>query len=235
MPPSPPDPRRLPSLGFAQQEEAARQLTAANIQFRRGQMAEAEKSVTQILQARPDTAEAHELLADIRLSRHDYEGATESLKQALHIEPGRASAEAKLARAALRQYETERLKTTGAAYAASEPSLMRRMAGDQKNGRMAGFASALIPGLGQYLNGEPAKGIVLAAVYFLALILLSLMLAPSAHGRLLRAPSLNGVSWFLIIAGTADWLYAVVDAALASQRTDAASRSGKDRGGGWQV
>ncbi len=220
MPPSPPEPPRrpVPPRDFAQEEQAARLLTVANIQFRRGQTAEAEKSVGELLQARPNDAAALELLADIKLARNDFDGATEFLKRALEAEPGRATAEAKLARAALRRTERERIKTMGVAYAASDASLMRLSEGGRKSGQWAALGSAFIPGLGQYVNGEPVKGIILAVVYFLGLLLLSQAFVPTLHTLRGGLPPLSGLSWVLIIVLTVDWVYAIADAALASRR-----------------
>lgn len=240
--PPPTPPRPAPTRDFAQEEQAARLLTVASIQFRRGQTAEAEKAVQELLQTRPTDAAAHELLADIRLSRHDFAGAQTALQAALAAEPGRVTAEAKMGRVALRRTEQQRMESLGVAYAASNTALMRLAGGSRKSSQWAAFGSALIPGLGQYVNGETTKGIVLAAVYFLGLAVMGLL--PDTRGladqisRLFlpsiragrAAPPVSGLAWFLLFLLFADWLYAVIDAALASRR--AAAPSERD---GWQV
>jgi tetratricopeptide (TPR) repeat protein len=245
--PSPPEPprrplptRTSPPRDYAQEEENNRQLTVANIQFRRGQMAEAEKAVQEILAVRPGDAAANELLADIRLAKNDFDGAQQALKAALSAEPGRSTAEAKMARAVLRGQERQRMASLGVAYAASDTALMRLSDGSRRSRQWAAFGSALIPGLGQYVNGETTKGIVIAAVYFLTIVVLSQMpdTRGLAHqvtrllaGRHIGTTPVRGFSWFLLLLMLADWLYAVIDAAMASRRAAAPS----SRDDGWQV
>jgi tetratricopeptide (TPR) repeat protein len=249
-PPSASPPRRPPvvrpdasSPPWAGEEQTERLLTMANIQFRRGQTAEAEKSLAQVLEAKPGDAAAHELMADIKLARGDFAGGLSALKAALKIEPGRATAEAKLARAALRRTEKERLQTLGVAYAGSDAAYVRLDGGSRRGGRWAALASSFLPGLGQFLNGEAAKGVIVLLLYGLGLLLLAIVpgagesmgqLFLSAAGAGRRRPAAgSGFSWFLIILLTAIWLYAVIDAALVSRRSAASStRSEKD---GWQV
>ncbi len=241
-----PRPAPLPSAEpLAAAQEAERLLTRAHIQLRRGLPSEAEAAARALLVLRPHYAPAHELLADVRLAQGDLPGGIAALKDALAAEPGRATAEAKLARAALQASERARMQSMGMAYAASDASLMR-LPGGAKGGGLSVAASLLIPGLGQYVNGETAKGIVLAAVYFLALGLLSLLpdtqqmlhsvarlfaIVPEGARRRADAP-IGGMTWLLLVVITADWLYAVIDAALVSRRAARPAPSPKD---GWQV
>lgn len=225
-------------------EETERLLTTANIQFRRGQTAEAEKSLRQVLEARPQDAGAHELLADILLARGDFDAAQASLKTALTIQPGRPTAEAKLARAVLQRTEQQRLKSLGVAYAASDTAMVKLGGESRRSGQWAALASAVLPGLGQFLNGETAKGAVLLGVSIVGLLLLAV--APGASDVVAQlAASIAGIrhrhgagpasplGWFLLFLLTADWLYAVIDAALAARRASAPGASPKNDG--WQV
>ncbi len=137
MPPRP----ALPKRDFAAEEEAGRRLTNAHIQFRRGLTAEAETATRAILAERPADAGALELLGDIEAARGDFAAACASYQAALQTEPGRASAEAKFAKATLRQAEQQRQEKMGVAYAAADASLMR--SGDAgKRGALAGVWSA---------------------------------------------------------------------------------------------
>lgn len=238
--------RPLPPLAArsADDEEAVRLLTRANIQLRRGLTADAEAAVHTLLATRPTDAGAWELLADIRLMRADLPGAQEALKKSLAVQPGRATAEIKLGRAALQASERERMQTMGMAYAASDASLVRFSGGGGRGGQWAAVGSALIPGLGQYVNGEVVKGIIVAAVYFLSLLLLSLLpdtqnllhsvagLAAGGHSRRGGAAGSGGasiVSVLLFLIMTAAWVYGIVDAARASQR-----RAAPPKNGDWQ-
>ncbi len=258
--PSPPDPQQPaprplrtvppgrplpPPAGRSEDDaEAERLLTRANIQLRRGLTADAEAAVHSLLATRPLDAGAWELLADIRLTRGDLPGAQEALKTALKSQPGRATAETKLGRAALQASERERMQTMGMAYAASDASLVRFAGSGGRGAQWAAVGSALIPGLGQYVNGEVIKGIVVASVYFLSLLLLSLLpdtqnllhsvAGVFAGGRTHRGMTTTGggvsiISVLLFLIMTVAWVYGMVDAARASKRGAA---SAKDSG--WQ-
>ncbi len=255
--PSPPDPgvppprptrpvppgRSLPPLAgrSADDDEAERLLTRANIQLRRGLTADAEAAVHSLLARRANDAGAWELLADIRLGRGDLPGAQDALKKSLGAQPGRATAEMKLGRVVLQAAERERMQTLGMAYVASDASLVRFAGNGGRGAQWAAIGSALIPGLGQYVNGEAVKGIVVASVYFLSLLLLALLpdtqnLLHSVAGVFAGGRARHGESGagggvgflgallFLLMA--AAWLYGIVDAARASQRRAAVPKNG---------
>lgn len=245
-PPAGPPGRPLtpPAGRSADDEEAERLLTRANIQLRRGLTSEAEAAVHSLLAKRPKDAGAWELLADIRLLRGDLPGTQQALRTSLGAQPGRATAEMKLGRAVLQASERERMQTMGMAYAASDASLVRFGGGGGRGAQWAAVGSALIPGLGQYVNGEVIKGIVVAAVYFLSLLLLSLLpdtqnllhsiagVAAGGHSRRGGPAAGSGVSFLavlLFLLMTAAWVYGIVDAARASQRAAAPPKNG-----GWQ-
>ncbi len=242
--PSVPLPRRdVPLRDYAAEQESARLLTQANIALRRGQAAEARKAVDAVLALHPNDAAAHEMLADICLAQNNWDGATAALKTALIHEPTRATAEAKLGRAALRRMEQERIKTMGVAYAASHASLVRFDGGGERarRGWLPPLASAFLPGLGQIIEGASVKGGVLMALYFLGLLglsqipgtraliqgIVSPFAAHAAHGA---ASELGGGSVLLLALLFALWLYAVIDAGRAAQ-----GRSADPEKSGWEV
>ncbi len=250
--PSPRPPRPVPpgrpvpplATRSADDEEAERLLTRANIQLRRGVTADAEAAVHGLLARRPQDAGAWELLADIRLTRGDLPGAQDALKKSLAAQPGRATAEIKLGKAALQASERERMQTMGMAYAASDASLVRFGGGSGRGGQWAAVGSALIPGLGQYVNGEVVKGIVVASVYFLSLLLLSLLpdtqnllhsvagVAAGGHARRGGPAGSGGVGILVVLlflVMTAAWVYGIVDATLAARRAAAPAKNS-----GWQ-
>lgn len=215
FPPVRPAPSARPNP--ADDGQIARLLTTASIQMRRGQTADAEKAVQEILTRQPGDAAAHELLGDIRLARGDFDGAGAAFKQALEIEPRRATAEAKLARATLRQTETQRVKDMGIAYAGAETNLVG--AGESgKNSRLPLVGSLLLPGLGQMVNGQFVKGGVIMAVYFLGLALLYPHAADLAHLFVPRTSHpASPLLWLSLALLLADWIYAVADAARSSR------------------
>lgn len=215
FPPARPAPSARPNS--ADDEQIARLLTTASIQMRRGQTADAEKAVKEILTQRPNDAAAHELLGDIRLAGGDFDGAGAAFKTALEIEPKRATAEAKLARATLRQTETQRVKDMGLAYAGAETNLVGE--GETgKSSRLSLIGSLLLPGLGQMVNGQFVKGGVIMAVYFLGMALLYPHAADLAHLFVPRkSHPASPLLWLSLLLLLADWIYAVADAARSSR------------------
>jgi len=226
--PAPLDPPRptAPRRDYAAEEEAGRRLTNAHIQLRRGLLPEAETAVRALLTERPTDAGAYELLGDIQTARGEFEPACASYQSALRSEPGRVSAEAKFGKATLRQAERQRQEKLGVAYAASNASLTGSGRGEAgKRGGWSVLGSALCPGLGQVAQGQGVKGGIFIGIFVLCLGLFSLL--PHGSGR----GSHFGLGfWLISIVLMADWLYAVIDAALASSR--AAMPPEKD---GWQV
>lgn len=232
LPPRPMPPRpALPRRDYAAEEEAGRRLANAQIQLRRGLIAEAEAGARALLAERPDDAGVYELLGDIQAARGDFEAACVSYQATLAKEPGRVSAEAKFGKATLRRAEQQRREKMGVAYAAEDASLVGRgEAGAEKRGiGWEVFGSVLCPGLGQIVGGQLVKGGILVGIFVLGLGLF----AGLAHG----APAHAKASYFgpgYWLAGgllAADWLYAVVDAALASSRAEP-NAAEKD---GWQI
>lgn len=220
----PPDPRfpALPSRlapltpDHATQEAVGRLLTSANIQFRRGLDKEAEAAVREALVLRPEDAAAWELLGDIHLAKFNAPAALESYRKALMVEPGRVSAEGKLARATLRQTEDKRIDRMGVAYASSDTAVIRPTdSGNQaKNLALVGIGSAFLPGLGQFVNGDWLKGGILAGTFLLLLFALSRV--PAGRGGHGAAPSV--LFWALIAVVVVVWIVALSDALLTANR-----------------
>ncbi len=229
--PIPPRPA-LPKRDYAAEEEAGRRLTNAHIQLRRGLVADAETAARAILAERPTDAGALELLGDVQATRGEWETACASYQAALQSAPGKASAEAKFAKATLRQAERQRQEKMGVAYAAEDTSLMR--SGEAGDGRRAPgwgiLGSTICPGLGQIAAGEYVKGGILVGVFLLGLGLLAL-LPHGPQGRTYFGPAF----WLVTALLTADWLYAVADIARASSRPDSKSSKPKSEKDGWQV
>lgn len=207
--PAPAPPRR----DYAAEESAAREQAAISLLVRRGSFAEAEAAAQAILATRPGDAFAQETLGDVLAGRGDVDGAKAAYKAALAHEPGRASAESKFATLTLEGEELRRRATLGVGYAAEDTHLVRSGAG---RGLWAGIVgSAICPGLGQIVQGQVTKGVILVAIYVAGLGMLAL-LPKGGSGH-----SYFGVGFWLISAlMTADWVYAVADIALATKSPD---------------
>lgn len=214
--PLPPPPRPLPPRparrDYAAEEEAGRRLLNAQFLLRRGQATEAEAETRAILAERPGDAAVHELLGDILAARGDEAGAAASYGAAQRSEPGRASAEAKFARIALRQAETRQRAKMGVAYAASDTGLVR---GGGRGAWPAILGSSICPGLGQIVRGQYVKGGLMLGGQLLGLLLLA-GLAHDRPGRSYFGPGF----WIVTALMTCGWIYAVVDAAIPPARGD---------------
>ena len=205
--PRPAAPPLRPTRDYAAEEEYNRRVTAANIQFRRGLVAEAATAAKALLAEKPGDAAVSELLGDIAETRGDWDTAIASYQAALAAEPGRATAEAKIGKAVLRRAEQERQKTLGVAYAAADASLMRRSGGDRP-AVWAIAGSAVCPGLGQIVQGQTVKGGIMAGVFLLGIVLLT-QVHGTGHGYFTPA------FWTVLVVLAADWIYAVADASAA--------------------
>ena len=232
-PPEPARPRPAAPRSYLAEQEARRLLTTAHIHLRRGQLVEAERLAQEARTKLPEDAEVEELLGDIRLAQGEFDDAQAAYRAALVKEPGRATAEAKLARASLRQSETQRKARIGVAYAASGAALMRS-GGEDDPGRRArmAVASAFLPGLGQIMGGAYVKGGIIAGVYALGWLLFSLTadrstltgltdLGRAAHRG---GGSLGGLPLCALALLTLDWVYAVVDGAILAGRKDSLNK-----------
>ena len=92
----------------AKRAEFDKLMTAATVFRRRGDYAQATESVRQALALLPDNLDAREFAADMISAHGDVRKASEYYKAILEIEPGRASAEAKYAKAILELAEADR-------------------------------------------------------------------------------------------------------------------------------
>jgi len=213
--PAPPASNRPapPKHDYAAEEAAARQQADIGLLVRRGSFAEAEAAAQAILAARPGDAFAHETLGDVLAGRGDADGAKAAYKAALAHEPGRASAESKFATLTLEGAESRRRSALGVGYAAEDTHLVRSGAG---RGLWAGIVgSAICPGLGQIVQGQVVKGVILVAIYVAGLGMLALL--PKGNpGQSYFGPGF----WLISALMTADWVYAVADIAFASKSAD---------------
>ena len=205
--PRPVPPSMRPKRDYAAEEEWSRRVTAANIQFRRGLLSEAEAAAKLLLAEKPSDAGTHELLGDIAESRGEWDAAIASYQAAVAAEPGRATAEAKVGKAVLRRAEQQREKTLGVAYAATDASLMRRTTGE-RSGWLVIAGSVVCPGLGQLVQGQTVKGAVLVGIFLLGVVLLT-QVHGTGHGYFTPA------FWTVLVFLAADWLYAVADASAS--------------------
>jgi hypothetical protein len=172
-----------------------------------------------LLELYPQSAQAYELRGDLLASEGDTAGATAAYESALRCEQGRVTAESKLARLTLRQTEQSRRAELGVAYAGAEtPSFAASNPDTGRTFIKALIASAIFPGLGQIVQGEFIKGLIIAgATVIVSLVWFTLpdfraILQMLSHPQTLSLT--RGSSFGSVACGTVNtglWIYSFAD------------------------
>jgi tetratricopeptide (TPR) repeat protein len=214
-------------------EEVAHALTQAAINLRRGETAQARNVLRALLETQPNSAAAYEALGDVELADRNVAASAIAYRRALELEPGRPTAELKLARAALRGGADKRRATIGVAYAGSDIAAMAP-AKSKKNAAIAIVGSLVLPGIGQIVNAQYVKGlIVMALSIFFGAVFFNSIDVPSLNQQVLAnlsamtgkgtataaPPTLQfpPAVWICMVALIAVWVYSVVDAAVSAR------------------
>ncbi|MGO8672043.1 MAG: hypothetical protein ACLQVD_11830 [Capsulimonadaceae bacterium] len=214
--------------------EAVAVVTTVSMKLRQGQVPAARKDIEAFLEAHTDVAAAHEAHGDVAMAEGRLGMAASAYRKALDLEPGRPTAEMKLARVALRHDEGARRASMGVAYAGADASVLEGSAQGSK-GKMwfAVLASLVLPGLGQIINGEYVKGGIVLVVWIAATFkLLSLpdigslnrhvsqdMAVATGHSTALPTiPSFGPLFWVLLAASFGLLVFSVADAAVRGTR-----------------
>jgi len=220
--PSAPPPSRPVIKSIVDENQA---LADASIKARRGQLAEARADIEAVIEQRPRSAAAYEALADIETSLGLIPAADEALRKAIEIEPGRPTAEAKLAHLALRGLEQSRRHQRHEGVAASPRDTSAPVPGD--NRRMyAILGSVVMPGLGQFVNGQYAVGAGLVAATVVSFFMM--MSGVDVHGlqntlhqdmaavtdstqAVPPSPQIGWTFWVGALIATLAWLYSLIE------------------------
>lgn len=188
--------------------EADRKVSAAFVARRRGAFAEAEKLVAEAVRLCPMDGSALELYGDVLQELGRVDDAIYCYERAMSTGSGRATAGRKHAELLLLQdREIEALRDQHV----------------QVNPTVAVLLSAVLPGAGQIYNGEAAKGLVVALILLISVIVLlwTPFGIPGSMGGL--TPSV--VVCLLVLS--AAYIYAAVDANV-SCRSRTRKKSGWD-------
>jgi len=227
--PATPPPSRPVIKSIVDENQA---LADVSIKVRRGQLAQAHVDVEAVIEQRPRSAAAYEVLADIETALGQIPAADEALRKAIEIEPGRPTAEAKLAHLALRGLEESRRFQRPEAGATLMREIQPREPAENRRA-LAIFASVLMPGLGQLVNGQylVGAGLVLATVVSILMMTSGLdvsglkstlhqdMAAVSDSTKSAApAPQIGWSFWLGALLATLAWLYSLVDAAVLAAR-----------------
>jgi len=234
------------------QSEAARRalrvqalLKEALAEQRRGNHKTAQTKAEDAIALAPESADAHEVLGDIHVASGHFARAKEAYQHALSLAPGRTETEEKLARASLGQLRFDRQLEQGRKLLEGKGTHkdMRRATS------LATMASFLWPGGGQILNGQYAKGAVMAFAHLLLVLLMVNMVteairdaknerivtvyeSPYAQRRpqglrgvrhaadAVRSQGKAGILWMLAVLDLALYGWSVMDAMVGAQRRE---------------
>jgi TM2 domain-containing membrane protein YozV len=203
-------------------------LGRATLARARKQPEQALKLVQEAVDLDEADAEAHELKGDLLLELGRGAEAMGSLRRARELRPDRAVLEDKIARAALQS--AARQQTVEMSRALLEGR--GRSSGPKRNPGYAALLSLIVPGLGQFYNGDVVKGLVMitAYIFLLAFALLAVLRELAAGpGTGLYGPQLDmglvysalsgGGTAVVTIALVLLWIYAIGDAALRASKS----------------
>lgn len=149
-----------------EKQELDRLLTLANVQRLREQYTEAESTCRKALELVPDDVAAKEMLADLLLELGKKDEALAEYKSALEIAPGKESLEDKYAKLIIVIAEDERQKEIAKDMINNPHKYTMR----KKNPIIAWLLASLVPGMGQFYNGQNIKGAVIFGIFMLFII-----------------------------------------------------------------
>jgi tetratricopeptide (TPR) repeat protein len=182
-------------------------ISKAHALKQRGNSAEAEKILEDVLETYPDHPAAIEAKADILIGQGKTEEAKNLLAELVAKHPEFTGAERKYAELVLKAAEKEWI----VAQAMSGDLSSFGPGGAKRNAGAAAFLSMMLPGFGQIYVGEMARGIVFAVVSILLWVgLFSLGLGPKLR--------LEPAFWPLFVGLLAIYIVSMIDAAVAAGR-----------------
>ena len=232
-------------------------MTQAGVQRARGQVTDARETLERALLLaeggpRRDIAAIHEQIGDLLVIEGELERAAESFQKATETDSTRTTADRKYANTQIAISDREAEKRLGQALLSDDMGDILKSGGmngrgGKRNAGMAMMLSIIVPGFGQFYNGEFIKGALLLGTFALALLIISL--SPDREGLFgglaatlaLKPGKAHAVAPFIIgvaVIGFAAWLYSVVDAPFFAGKTSAPEginpHSLKDKSG-WEV
>jgi tetratricopeptide (TPR) repeat protein len=207
------------------QDRVDQLLREANVLRMRGQFAEAETRTRRALEESPDDLGALEMLAELLHDKGSLEEALALCHRQLEIQPGRASAETRLAKITLEQAERAQQRLMAENLLAGGGESVK---GRKRRVSISLILSLFFPGLGQLYNGEYVKAAILGGIFLLGLWLggsellqIGLVFA-GARGP---AGGDSGVWPLFGFLSLVAWGYAVIDAPVRAARLSEEERA----------
>lgn len=208
------------SLGYKQEREIERLLALANLQRMRGQLTDAESTCRKILEINPSDVVVREMLGDILRDCGKLDQALQEYRSAMEMAPGRASLETRYAKTVLEIAEREREKAIAQDMIANPHKYTAR----QKSPVMA-MLWAIVPGMGQFYNGDIMKAVVIWCVLLLFLISYALLQQPYPANIDSLQLFLTATNPFVLVLGLLFlllYVYSLIDAPVMAEKSSKA-------------
>jgi len=213
---------------IARERECDRLLSRANVQRMRAQIIDARKTLDEALVRSEGLPGKHvspiyEMIGDMAAAEERWEQAANAYEMAHRLDPARLTAEKKFGEMAIR------LADETAMASLAQDDTMAELAHSARGKRNPGIAlilSLVVPGFGQFYNGDFLKGALFLIAWVLALILgvlspgaaaLKCLILPAKSCQGMAAPM---ITWLCIAVSAAAWLVSLIEAPMAASRTE---------------
>jgi hypothetical protein len=211
------------------ERERDRLLSLANVQRMRAQIVPARATLQQALQVAqglpgPQVAPVHELIGDLWAAEERWALAATAYEQAHLLDPARATAERKFGEMTIRVADEKALLALGAGGLSADSFIPTSGRQGRRNPALALLGSLILPGFGQFYNGQLIKGAVCLGLLMVAIVLVTLT-PDVASLRCAFQPShtchnitISPVTWFSLALTVGVWLYSLIDAPVSASR-----------------
>lgn len=191
------------------------------LRCQQGALAEAEQVLKTAKEVSPEHPAVLEVEGDIAAAKGMHTLAERLYRQAFQADRGNARLEEKFANALLKthQHEYDALP--------DDSTWSDRV---QREPVVSAILSVLLPGLGQFFNGDYLKGAILVLAWAILLIIAyyvpvwdAMQLVKTAHSTFFEALSrclLHGGNLIITLLLLGVWLYGIIDAAMLAKQPD---------------
>jgi tetratricopeptide (TPR) repeat protein len=213
-------------------------LSAAALSNRRLQWDEALQKCQEALALDSQNGEAHELIGDILQAMGNWNGSLQAYQSAQKLNPHRTVLEEKIGLVSI-ELDQMTLREERRQQLAADPTQLKW---DERDPRVACIFSGILPGLGQFYNGEVVKAVILLGATLLSLGVLAFLLhgavsaglsPPTISGKLdammkhMQGWSIPKLLWALLncFIPLGVWIYSVIEAPLRAKQMNRAMRA----------
>jgi tetratricopeptide (TPR) repeat protein len=245
------------ALSPEQERERERLISQATAFRVKGQITDARLTLQKALEfADTMTPQAQaplfEQLGDLLQTEDMYDESLAAYARALELDPRRVSADRKHAEAALQKARASGKLSVNAALMRGDSVAELLVSGElggnrgKRNAGMAMFLSMIVPGFGQFYNGEIIKAIILVGAFTISLLVLSLspeknvlfkdIVAVFALQGQRASFGISPLTTFFALVCVGTWLYSIVDAPFSAGKSGEIRSDGPivDKSG-WEV